>query len=95
VDPAAVSELVVRVLQCWVRTWWSESSGGGHAPGGQDNLMVGTHTRGWPPLLLYPSGARVIVSRKFLKMSQWAWGEGVLVVSHSSPKGKCSASLPA
>jgi len=29
-DPTAVSELVIRVLWWWARTWWSGFSGVGH-----------------------------------------------------------------
>jgi len=68
--------------------------GGGCAPGGQGLLVAGVRARGWRPLLFYSSGACLIASWKFSKMSQWIWDWCVLVVSHSSPKGKCSTSLP-
>jgi len=51
--------------------------------------------RGWPPFPLYPLGACLIASWKFLKMSQWAGGGGLggLAVL-PSPEGKCLNSLP-
>jgi len=43
--------------------WWLRSSGGGHAHGAQDVLVVGMcAARGWPPLFLYPLGAHLIAS---------------------------------
>ena len=72
--------MVVWAFWWWARTWWSGRSGGGHTP------------QGGAAFLLYPSGALLITSRKFLKMSQWAWcGESWW--SHIPPP-KASAQLP-
>jgi len=68
-DPAAVSELVVRVVQWWEPTWWSGSSGGGHAPSGQGLLVVGMSDQG-----LAPSFYTFWVP---VSQLQWAWGESL------------------
>jgi len=56
---------------------WLGSSGGGRVPGYQGFWWWESTARGWPPLLLYLLGACLVTSRKFSKMSQWAWGEGL------------------
>jgi len=72
--------LVVWVFWWRARAWWSGCSGGGHTRGGQDVLMVGACSKGLTPSpFRCPSGAHLIASPKFSKMSQWAWkGRGCL-----------------
>jgi len=92
--PVAVSELVVGVLHWRARTWWSESSGGWHVPGGQDVLVVGTCSKGLAPSPFIPFGCPSPSFLKVLENESVGMCVGILAVSHSSPKGKCSASLP-
>jgi len=55
-EPAAISELMVRVLQWWACTWWSGSSGGGCTPGGQFLPVMGMHSKGLVPSPFIPFG---------------------------------------
>ena len=62
--------------------------------GGRGPLVVGAHTRGWCPLLWFPSGTCLVASRKFSKMSQWAEGGGWPPWSHSLSPTPLGWSLP-
>jgi len=82
-------------IQWWSLSWWSGSSGSGHIAGGQGLLMVGARSKGLAPS---PFTSFRCPSHRFPKVlendSIGLGREGVLVVSHPCPEGKCSAFLP-